>query len=244
VPVYSSEVKGELVTPTGAAILTTLSEGFGPLPDMTVEKTGYGAGSRERDFPNVVRAFLGRTRPEAGLDRRTSAQVRDPYPEQHQAQVGEAGYHEAQAVILEANLDDMNPQFFEALTGRLLEAGALDVLLIPAQMKKGRPGILMQVLAHPDSVDGLLEIIFSESTTIGVRSYEVTKRMLQRESRQVSTVYGPVRVKVSRLGDRIVNVAPEYEDCRALALQMSLAVKDVYAQAVAAFYASVHPNPD
>ncbi len=129
----------------------------------------------------------------------------------------------------------MNPQLFEYLLERLLEAGALDVSLIPIQMKKSRPGTLLHVLAHPASVDELLVIIFTESTTIGARTYEVTKRMLQRETQTVETALGPVRVKVARLGSRVVNVAPEYEDCRELARRHNLPLKEVYALARSGF---------
>ena len=218
VPVYSGQTKGELVTPTGAAIITTLAAEFGPMPAMITQAIGYGAGSREREFPNVLRGFLGEpASPAAAATSAPSRQVRTPFPEQHAASQSAAGYHEAQAIVIESNIDDMNPQLFEYLTERLLAAGALDVILIPVQMKKGRPGTLLQLLAHPSSVDELTGIIFTESTTIGVRTYEVTKRMLQREIQTVETPYGPVRVKVARLGERVVNVAPEYEDCLALA---------------------------
>jgi hypothetical protein len=235
-PVYSSEVKGELVTPTGAAIITTIAQQFGPLPPMVIEATGYGAGSRDREFPNVLRAYLGQEvagPPPAipsGDDR-----MRDPFPEQHEAPLVTAGYHEGPAVVIEANIDDMNPQLFEYLLERLLEAGALDVLLIPVQMKKSRPGAILHVLAHPTSLDDLLTIIFTESTTIGARTYEVTKRMLQRETQTVETPFGPVRVKVARLGNRVVNVAPEYEDCRELARRHGLPLKEIYALARAGF---------
>ncbi len=236
VPVYSSEVKGELVTPTGAAIITTIAQQFGPLPPMVIEATGYGAGSRDRAFPNVLRAYLGQvvagpipSVPSGGR------QVRDPFPEQHEAPLVTAGYHEGPAMVIEANIDDMNPQLFEYLLERLLEAGALDVSLIPVQMKKSRPGTILHVLAHPTSVDDLLAIIFTESTTIGARTYGVTKRMLQRETQTVETPFGPVRVKVARLGGQVVNVAPEYEDCRELARRHSLPLKEIYALARAGF---------
>jgi uncharacterized protein (TIGR00299 family) protein len=236
VPVYSSEVKGELVTPTGAAIITTIAQQFGPLPPMVIEATGYGAGSRDREFPNVLRAYLGQeiAGPTPAIppgDR----QVRDPFPEQHEAPLVPAGYHEGPAMVIEANIDDMNPQLFEYLLERLLEAGALDVSLIPVQMKKTRPGTILHVLAHPTSVDNLLAIIFTESTTIGARTYEVTKRMLRRETQTVETPFGPVRVKVAWLGSQVVNVAPEYEDCRELARRHDLPLKEVYALARAGF---------
>jgi uncharacterized protein (TIGR00299 family) protein len=234
VPAYTSEVKGELVTPTGAAIITTIASGFGPMPPMKTLAVGYGAGSRERDFPNVLRAFFGEEFSASASTRQKNRPVRTPFPEQHEAEPGPAGYHESAALVVEANIDDMNPQLFENLGEKLLQAGALDVALIPVQMKKGRPGMILQVLVYPPSLDDLLAIIFNESTSIGVRTYEVTKRMLQRESQTVETAYGTVRFKVARLGERIVNVSPEYEDCLELAQQQNQPVKAIYADALAA----------
>lgn len=222
-PTYSTAARGELVTPTGAAIVTALAQEFGPQPTMVVEHTGYGAGTKDRDFPNVLRVLLG-----------APVAPREPHPEQHAAPVMAGGWHEGAAVVIEANLDDMNPQWYDALFERLLAAGALDVLLIPVQMKKQRPGVLLQVIARSDAVDELTTIIFTESSTIGVRTYPVTRRMLQREIRSVTTRFGPLRVKVARLGDRVVNVAPEFEDCRAAARAHGVAVKTVHAAAVAA----------
>lgn len=226
-PVYTTAVQGELVTPTGAAIVTTLAHQFGPMPVMIPEVVGYGSGSRDREFPNVLRGYLGRL----AADERPRLD-RDPFPQQHEAPSGPDGYHEGPATIIEATIDDMNPQLFEHLTERLLQANALDVVLIPVQMKKNRPGTILHVLAHPDSVETLLSIIFTESTSIGARTYHVTKHMLQRESRLVETPFGPVRVKLARLRERIVNVAPEYEDCRALARQHNLPVKTIYQAAL------------
>jgi len=231
VSVYTSQAQGELVTPTGAAILATLARGFGALPLMTVESVGYGAGRRQREFPNVVRVFLGEAQAVGGPAAR---QVRDPFPEQHAASPGPAGDHEGPAVVIEANLDDMNPELYENLSERLLEAGALDVLLIPVHMKKGRPGMLLQVLAYPPSVDGLLRVVFAESTSIGARTYPVTKRMLQREVVVVATPYGPLGVKVAWLEGRVVNLSPEYEDCRQAARRQDVPLKEVFAAALAA----------
>jgi hypothetical protein len=140
----------------------------------------------------------------------------------------------------------MEPELFEALTEKLLQVGALDVLLIPVQMKKSRPGLILHVLAYPTSLDDLLQIIFTESTSIGVRTYEVTKRMLQREMVVVQTSYGPVQVKLARLGGRIVNIKPEYEDCRALARKLDLPLKNVLAAARQAAWQAFqeHSHPD
>ncbi len=242
-PTYTNPVKGELVTPTGAAILTTIVQGYGPMPEMLLQQVGYGAGTRERDYPNVLRVFLGESEWSPRRSGTEARLPRAPFPEQHQAPVGEARYHEAMAVVIEANIDDMNPQLFENLMDRLLEAGALDVLLIPAQMKKGRPGVLLHVLASPASVDELLAIIYAESTSIGARTYPVTKHMLQRETLVVETPYGMVRVKVARLGERVVNLAAEYEDIREAARRSGAALKEVMAEAVAVARRRLQDSP-
>lgn len=212
VPVYSTEAKGELTTPTGAAIVTTLAQSFGPLPAMTMQRTGYGAGTKDRDFPNVLRAMLGE---------RASASA-------------QSSYFTGAATVIETNIDDMNPQHYEPLLAHLLAAGALDVALIPIQMKKQRPGTQLQVIANPATLDTLLGIIFRESSTIGVRTYPVTRYMLPREIQTVQTLYGPIRVKVARHGDDIVNAMPEYEDCRAAAEQAGVSIKMVTAAALVA----------
>lgn len=243
VPVYTTQASGELVTPTGAALVSTLACSFGPMPQMILEKIGCGAGSRDREFPNVLRVLLGESQSDAGHRPSASrpAQVgsagganRDPFPEQHAAPIGAAGWHEGPAVVIEANLDDMSPQLYEYLLEQLLTAGALDVLLIPAQMKKSRPAMLLQVLAHPDSVEELLTVIFRESTTIGARSYPVVKHMLQREIRVVHTQYGDINVKIARLGAEVVNISPEYEDCKRLAIQLGQPLKEILTAALAA----------
>ncbi|HEY3291565.1 MAG TPA: nickel pincer cofactor biosynthesis protein LarC [Anaerolineae bacterium] len=238
VPVYSTEAKGELVTPTGAAIVTTLAHSYGPMPSMTIDRVAYGAGTRERDFPNVVRAFLGdvaaAAEPTAATDTRPVLEPRTPHPEQHSVPVGTHGYQEQSAVVIEASIDDMNPQHYEALLESLLSAGALDAILLPVQMKKQRPGTLLQVTSHTEGVHTLLDIIFRESTTIGVRTYSVTRYMLLREIHRINTPYGEVRVKVAHRGDEVLNVAPEYEDCRLLARQHGVALKQVYAAALGA----------
>ncbi len=242
-PAYTNQVKGELVTPTGAAILTSIAHGYGAMPEMLLQRVGYGAGTRERDYPNVLRAFLGESDYSPRRARAEARAPRSPYPEQHQAPTVEAGYHEAQAVVIEANIDDMNPQLYENLLDKLLEAGALDALTIPAQMKKGRPGVLLQVLASPASVDDLLTIIYTESTSIGARTYPVTKHMLQRQTQVVATPYGMLRVKIARLGERLVNLAPEYEDCREAARRTGAALKDVMAAAVSAARQALEDQP-
>lgn len=232
-PVYTTEVKGELITPTGAAILATLASSTGQLPVMTTEKIGYGAGKKDRDFPNVLRICMGE-KADKFLPPKKNTPNRNPYPEQHESPDNEIGIHQGSAMILETNLDDMNPQLFGHLMDQLLEAGAMDVIFIPVQMKKNRPGIKLQVMIPPEDETKYLSIIFSETTTIGVRSYPVKKNMLRREIVMVETPFGPVNVKISRLSGKIVNTSPEYEDCRILADQHGLPVKDIIASASAA----------
>jgi uncharacterized protein (TIGR00299 family) protein len=209
--VVPAPVDAELVTPTGAAIVAALAgpSGIGPMPAMTVESVGYGAGTREFEaFPNLLRIVLGR------------------------AASGTAYGHD-RAMVLETNLDDMNPQLHEPLAARLAAAGALDVTVVPVQMKKGRPGVTLQVLCRPVDVPAALEAIFGESTAIGVRMHEVARATLRRSVRTVTTPYGRVTVKVS--GDAAVrNVQPEYEACRALAEAARVPVKVVHAAASAA----------
>jgi uncharacterized protein (DUF111 family) len=207
---------------------------------MKIGAIGHGAGSRDREFPNVLRVYLGDP---AQSDKPDIARaIRSPYAKQHAAPELSNGYHVSPAIVIEANMDDMQPQLYESLIERLLEADALDVTLTQAQMKKNRPGIRLQVLAAPDDLDTLLEIIFTEATTIGVRTYEVQKRMLQRELVQIQTHFGPLQVKVAKLGNQVVNVAPEYEECRKLARQFGVAVKDVIETALSAASQIKHPH--
>lgn len=229
VDVYTTGIKGELVTPTGAAIITAMTRNFGSLPEMKVQAVGYGAGTRDREFPNVLRAYLGELRSSDKDNMRSENHFfSKEFPDR------QAATSDTQNVIMEANIDDGNPQFFEHIMSRLFAAGALDVLLLPVHMKKNRPGIILQVLSDPANVDELMRIIFSESTTIGIRSYPVTKRMLPRQIITVPTRYGPVQVKVASLAGEITNIKPEYEDCRRLALEHHLPVKEIFDEAVLA----------
>jgi len=217
VPAYATEAKGELTTPTGAAIVTALAHEFGPLPQARLLKVGYGAGTKDREFPNVLRAILCEDTPQA------TANV-----------TGLDTVDTAEALVIEANIDDMNPQHFEPLMAHLLAAGAYDVTLQPIQMKKQRPGTLLQLIAGRPTLQTLLDIVFRESSTIGVRTYPVTRYMLPRDIVTVQTVFGPVRVKVARLGPDVVNAMPEYDDCRSLAEAASIPIKTVTAAAQAA----------
>jgi uncharacterized protein (TIGR00299 family) protein len=209
VPVVQHDVEGELVTPTGAAILTSLADEYGPLPEMVVERIGYGAGKRDFPFPNLLRLLIGTPSTMSGL-----------------------GMEEV--VLLETNLDDMNPELYDHVMDQLFEAGALDVFLQPFQGKKNRPGVLLSVLCQPLAVDTLSSIIFAETTTLGLRQTTMNRRCLERQTVEVDTPYGRVRVKVAETGGQILNLSPEYEDCRRLAGEKDKPLKEVYAAAQAA----------
>jgi pyridinium-3,5-bisthiocarboxylic acid mononucleotide nickel chelatase len=209
-PVYSSDIQVELVTPTGAAIVKRLAKRFGNFPEMTIEKAGYGAGSR--DFPghaNVVRLTVGEAR--ATLSPHISEEL---------------------IILLEANLDDLNPQLFGYVMDRLLQAGALDAYGVPVQMKKNRPGTLLTVLAKPEDAAQLTEIIFSETTTLGVRRREEQRQALVRKWVNVPTRWGEVRMKLASMNGTVTNYAPEYEDCRRIAAEHHVPLKTVMQEAV------------
>lgn len=208
-PTYSNGVQKELVTPTGAAIVATLCDAFGPQPAMSVSAIGYGAGTADLEGqPNVLRIMIGEV-----------------------AEKTVAGFDEEIAVI-EANLDDMNPQIYGYFLEKALGAGALDVYTTPVQMKKNRPGTLLTVLCKPQDTNALMSLIFAETTTFGARTYRAQRRVLPREWVSVATEYGEVRIKVSRVNGRILHVAPEYDDCRKLAVEKNVPLQKVIAEAM------------
>lgn len=212
VPTASSSIPFELTTPTGAAIVKKLAAGYGPFPAMVVEKTGYGAGKKDfREAANMLRAVTG-----------TSAG--------DQVRVSGADT----MVVLETNIDDMTPQVASYLMERLFEAGAAEVFFTPVQMKKSRPGILLTTIAAEENKQEILDIIFTESTSIGVRSYRVERHCLERKKIKVRTPYGMVGVKVSSFAGRVVNRQPEYEDARAIAVKKDVPISEVLEAAKAA----------
>ena len=197
-PVYSSGPQVELVTPTGAAIVRTLSSRFAPFPAMKVEKAGYGAGTREfPEHPNLLRITIGEA---AAIDSKTAPSASNQ-----------------SITVLEANLDDLSPQVLAYAMERLLAEGAFDVFSVPVQMKKGRPGALLTVLARMEDASRLTKTIFAETTTLGVRRREEQRQTLSRRWQTVDTTWGPVRIKIANMNGCVSNYAPEYEDCRALA---------------------------
>ena len=202
-PVRGREIDSELVTPTGAVLLSYLAERFGPVPPMKLKSVGYGAGGRDLPFPNLVRVLIG-----------------------EQADSGSASLETL--VMLETNIDDLNPEFYDHAIELLFGAGALDVALMPIQMKKNRPATQIQVLSKPSDANLLERILFRETSTLGIRRQVVERRALHRSMIRVETRYGTVRVKVARLGGGEKKLAPEYDDCRNLARQHDIPLRAIY----------------
>src|SRR3984957_8974701 len=224
-PTYSNGVQRELVTPTGAAIVATLCDSFGPQPAMSVSAIGYGAGTADlAGQPNVVRIMVGE---EVTVGEEKGAQPGLAVP---------PGVEEEIAVI-EANLDDMNPQIYGYFLEKALGARALDVYTTPVQMKKNRPGTLLTVLCKPQDANALMSLIFAETTTFGVRTHRAQRRVLPREWVNVRTEFGEVRIKVSRVNGRILHVAPEFEDCRKLAAEKDVPLQRVIGEAIRSYEA-------
>jgi pyridinium-3,5-bisthiocarboxylic acid mononucleotide nickel chelatase len=206
-PVYSSGIQAELVTPTGAAIVSNLVKRFASFPRMSIERAGYGAGTRDFDgHANVLRLTVGEA-----LSEKTSQET---------------------ISVLEANLDDLNPQVFGYVMDRLLEEGALDVFGMPVQMKKNRPGMLLTILCRPEHATKLSDLVFAETTTLGIRQREEQRQVLARKWITVRTRWGEVRMKVASMKGTVTNYAPEYEDCRRLAAEHHVALKNVMQEAV------------
>jgi uncharacterized protein (TIGR00299 family) protein len=210
VPVYSKTISSELTTPTGAAIIRELSSGFGDFPMMNVGKIGIGAGSRDfKDWPNVLRIFIGDSvSPVAG-----------------KKETGESS--DETVTVIETNIDDMNPQVFEYVMEKLFRAGALDVYFTQVIMKKGRPGVKLTVLCNGRKGDALMRIVLGETSTIGLRFYEVRRRVLRREVVMKDTEFGRLRVKIARFGGYTMKESPEYEDCVKIAKRLNIPLIEV-----------------
>jgi hypothetical protein len=208
-PVYTSGIVKELVTPTGAAIATTLSTRYSEIPGMTLSAIGYGAGSADlAEKANVLRILIG------------------------DVVTAEPGEHwDAPVTVIETNVDDMSPQIYGYFAERVLAAGALDVFSAPVQMKKNRPGLLITMVAEARNVTRLIDLLFRETTTIGVRTHEVRRKTLDREFVAVTTDFGEVKMKVSRMNGTVLNAAPEYEDCQRIAAEKGIPLKQVMATA-------------
>ncbi|HXX40503.1 MAG TPA: nickel pincer cofactor biosynthesis protein LarC [bacterium] len=230
-PVYAGEVEGELLTPTGAALLREIVAEWGALPLMRLERIGTGAGRADPDRANVLRLFVGEAMEAAAGGRILGA---DPFDDAARTE---------QLVMLETSIDDMSPQLYPYVTARLFEAGALDVATVPAVMKKGRPGHLVRVLAAPERVRALAGILLAETTTLGVRAHTVARLAVSRRSVDVETEYGLVPVKIATDDAGVLNVAPEFEACRVLAERHGVPLKHVVASAQRAAAPLIAPAP-
>jgi len=218
VPIYSTEIEGELITPTGAAIISTLCETYGQIPDMIVEKTGYGAGTRKYDkFPNVIRLMLGES---VRIDKTPRERV----------------------IILETNIDDSSPQVLGYVLERAMALGALDCWFTPIQMKKNRPATMLSILCTEENAESLTAMIYSETTTLGVRVTESERDCLEREIIHANTKYGVIDVKVAKFRGRVVNVMPEYDQVKKIAAETGLAFQIIRDAAMANIEKGVAAN--
>ena len=209
IPVYASSIDKELVTPTGIAILKHVVQSFGTIPEMKIERIGYGAGSRDLKIPNLLRVWIGDT------------EVKHEYEKD-------------EVILIETNIDNMNPEILGYALERLLERGALDVFMTPIFMKKNRPGTLLSILITPDKLDETISIIFAETHSLGIRFQRLERRKLPRELITVETSFGPVRVKVGHIDTEKRIISPEYEDCREIAARLGIPLRKVYGEAQAA----------
>ena len=208
IPCYSSGVEKELTTPTGAAFIRHFAEKYGSLPKMEVLNTGYGAGTHEiKKIPNLLRVVLG---------------------------VSEKSYHHGSMKVIETNIDDMNPEFYDYVIDQLFKVGAVDVFFTPINMKKNRPGILLSVITSKEDFDSVVQVLLEKTSTLGVRHYDVDRVVLPRKHKMIMTVFGKVRVKIGGLDEKTRTISPEYEDCRKIALKKEIPIKKVYDEALKA----------
>ncbi|MGH9873682.1 MAG: nickel pincer cofactor biosynthesis protein LarC [Pyrinomonadaceae bacterium] len=218
VPFYSTDIAGELVTPTGAAIITTVCTDYGPIPELKLQQTGYGAGTRQYEkFPNALRVLVGE-------DQVSATYLAAPADER--------------LWMIETNMDDISPQILGHVMERAFELGALDCYFTSVQMKKNRPGVLLSILCRAEDRPVLSELLFSETTTLGIRAYEVERRALERKIVAVETQYGPIDVKVAQLNGHVVKAMPEYEQCRQAARNANVPLRVVEEAARAALVLS------
>lgn len=211
IPTYGGGMESEMVTPTGAAIISTLTKDFGERPLMKIEKIGYGAGEREFSIPNLLRVSIG----EKILSDRDLMD----------------GYVHDEALLIETNIDDMNPEFYDYIMDKLFSQGALDVFLTPIQMKKNRPAQMLSIIVYEQNLKEILEVLFSESTTLGVRIKEVKRLKLTQQNFIAETKYGKIKVKVGIFKEDIKTIAPEYQDCQKIAQQYQVPLKEIYEEA-------------
>jgi len=216
IPIYSGGIESEMITPTGAGIIGTLAKSFGERPLMKIERIGYGAGEKEFTIPNLLRVSIG----EKILK---DENLKD-------------GYVSDETILIETNIDDMNPEFYDYIMGQLFSQGALDVFLTPIQMKKNRPAHMLSIIVYEQNLKEILEVLFSESTTLGVRIRETKRLRLAQKNFITETKYGKIRIKVGIFKGKIKNIAPEYEDCKKMAKQHKVPLKEVYDEAMKITY--------
>jgi hypothetical protein len=229
IPIRQTDIPKELVTPTGAAIITAISKDFGPIPDMTLETIGYGAGSRElEEQPNLLRVCIGEKttlkdnkQVSLNADQKSSNTKHDTI-----------SANNGSIDIIETNLDDMSPEISGYVMEKLFEQGALDVFFIPIQMKKGRPGTQISVLCPLDIRDQLIQLLLTETTTFGVRFYASDRVILDRNIIEIKTKWGVVRAKQGFLNGKLIKTVPEYEDCKAIAEKNGIPFQSVYQDAI------------
>jgi len=203
-PIYSSGVERELLTPTGAALLTFLGSDFGNMPEIKVERVGYGAGRSDLPHPNLLRLLIGVPSVNSGMER---------------------------VMVIETNIDDMNPQFYDYMIEKLLAMGVMEVFLTPIMMKKNRPGILLKVICPSEKLTSVTGFLLKETTTLGLRWHEEERNRADREILTLGTRYGKIRFKLARWEGKVVNVSPEYEDCKRLAVKKKITLKEVFEEA-------------
>lgn len=212
IPIYSGGIESEMITPTGAGIIGTLAKSFGERPLMKIERIGYGAGEKEFTIPNLLRVSIG----EKIL---RDENLKDDYVSD-------------EAILIETNIDDMNPEFYDYIMEKLFFQGALDAFLTPIQMKKNRPAHMLSIIVYEQNLKEILEVLFSESTTLGIRIREIKRLRLAQQNFIAETKYGKIKVKVGMFKGEIKNIAPEYEDCKKMAKQHKVPLKEVYDEAM------------
>lgn len=214
-PIYSTEIEGELITPTGAAIIATVCKEFGSIPEMIIEKTAYGAGTREyKNFPNVLRLLLGEAQRPKPKDQS------QPTTQNRQSKTDNL-------FLMETNIDDLSPQTLGFVMERTFKLGALDCWFTPIQMKKNRPATMVSILCSEDKKEILIELLYTETTTLGIRVKEIERNCLERESQKIKTEFGEVNVKIALYKGKIVNVKPEYEQLRQISLNSGISLQEV-----------------
>jgi uncharacterized protein (TIGR00299 family) protein len=206
-PIYSTEIVGELITPTGAAIIATVCDEFGNLPEITVEKTAYGAGTRDyKDFPNALRLILG------------------------EVQNSKFKIQNSKLLQIETNLDDVSPEILGFVMEKAFELGAMDCWFTPIQMKKNRPATLVSILCNPSEKEKFINLLITETPTLGVRVREIERICLEREFSKVETKFGEIAVKIARFGEKIVNIKPEFDVLKEIARRENLPLREVEAE--------------